>query len=197
VTLDQELTFALHINRLCHDCYYQLRQLRIISCSLTSNATATLVHAFVTARFDYCSTLYVGIPALSLGCLELVIRTSARLIGGIPRTGHVSIYMPDVIHWLSFQHCIVLRISALVWRCLRSLAPAYLRDLCYLALGTRGSSCLRSMERGVFFVPESMGGSQCAGQQNDRDDAFRSEGRGFESRSSRHVWTLDKSFTYS
>ena len=34
VTLDQELTFASHINRLCRDCYYQLRQLRTISRSL-------------------------------------------------------------------------------------------------------------------------------------------------------------------
>src|SRR6218665_2327399 len=47
VTLDQQLTFAPHINRLCSDCYYQLRQLRVISRSLTSTATATLVHAFV------------------------------------------------------------------------------------------------------------------------------------------------------
>src|SRR6218665_186830 len=33
LTLDQQLTFAPHINRLCRDCYYQLRQLRIISLS--------------------------------------------------------------------------------------------------------------------------------------------------------------------
>src|SRR6218665_1062724 len=54
LTLDQQLTFAPHINRLCRDCYYQLRQLRVISRSLTSTATATLVHAFVTSRLDYC-----------------------------------------------------------------------------------------------------------------------------------------------
>src|SRR6218665_2622422 len=53
LTLDQQLTFAPHINRLCRDCYYQLRQLRVISRSLTSTATATLVHAFVTSRLDY------------------------------------------------------------------------------------------------------------------------------------------------
>src|SRR6218665_2706055 len=69
LTLDQQLTFAPHINRLYRDCYYQLRQLhvRVISRSLTSTATATLVHAFVTSRLDYCSTLYVGLPAVGLG----------------------------------------------------------------------------------------------------------------------------------
>src|SRR6218665_1852499 len=35
LTLDHQLTFAPHINRLCRDCYYQLRPLRVISRSLS------------------------------------------------------------------------------------------------------------------------------------------------------------------
>src|SRR6218665_3775995 len=97
--LVESIAFNPHINRLCRDCYYQLRQLRVISRSLTSIATATLVHAFVTSRLDYCSTLYIGLPAVRLGCIERVIRAAARLIGGIPRAGHVSAYMLDVLHW--------------------------------------------------------------------------------------------------
>src|SRR6218665_4027998 len=154
LTLDQQLTFAPHINRLCRDCYYQqLRQLRVISRSLTSTATATLVHAFVTYRLDYCSTLYIGLPAVRLGCLERVIRTAARLIGGIPRTGHVSAYMLDVLHWLPLQQRIMFRIGAMVWRCILGLAPAYLRDLCCPTPGARGRSSLRSSEQGLLFVP--------------------------------------------
>ena len=70
VSLDQELTFAPHINSLCRDCYYQLR-----TSSLTS--TATLMHAFVTARLGYCSTLYAGLHAVHLGWNGL----SALLLG--------------------------------------------------------------------------------------------------------------------
>src|SRR6218665_3229180 len=114
--------------------------IRVISRSLTSTATATLVHAFVTYRLDYCSTLYVGLNASRLGCLERVIRTAARLIGGIHRTGHVSAYMLDVIHWLPLQQLIIFRIGAMVWRCILGLAPAYLRDLCHPIQGTRGRS---------------------------------------------------------
>src|SRR6218665_2217201 len=33
LTLDQQLTFAPHINRLCRDCYYQLRELCHLSLS--------------------------------------------------------------------------------------------------------------------------------------------------------------------
>jgi len=118
----------------------------------TPTATATLVHSFVSARLDYCSTLYAGLPGLRLGCLERVIRTAARFIGGIPRTGHVSAYMLDVRHWLHFHHWLTFCLAAVVWRCQLGLAPAYLQDLCYPTLGTRGRSALRSMERGVLFV---------------------------------------------
>src|SRR6218665_859020 len=133
--------------------FYQLRQLRVISRSLTSTATATLVHAFVTSRLDYCSTLYVGLPAVRPGCLERVICTAARLIGGIPRTGHVSAYMLDVLHWLPLQQRIIFRIGVMVWRCILGLAPAYLRDLCRPTPGTRGCRSLPSSEEGLFFVP--------------------------------------------
>src|SRR6218665_2367626 len=153
LTLDQQLTFAPHINRLCRDCYYQLRQLRVISRCLTSTATATFVHAFVTSRLDYCSTLYVGLPAVRLGCLERAIRTAACLIGGIHRTGHVSAYMLDVLRWLPLQQRTIFRIGAMVWRRILGLAPAYLRDLCHPTPGTRGCSSLRSSEQGLLFVP--------------------------------------------
>src|SRR6218665_2401335 len=39
---------------------------------------------------------------------------SALLIGGIPRTGHVSAYMLDVLHWLPLQQRIMFRIGAMV-----------------------------------------------------------------------------------
>src|SRR6218665_4082566 len=59
VTLDQDLTFAPHLNSLSRSCYYQLRQLRTVARSLTPTATATLVHSFVASRLDYCSCFYI------------------------------------------------------------------------------------------------------------------------------------------
>jgi len=76
----------------------------ILFCSFTSTATATLAPAFVTARLDYTAIqhtlyMYVGLSALHLRWLERGIRTCARLIRGIPRTGHVSAYMLDALVW--------------------------------------------------------------------------------------------------
>src|SRR6218665_1859117 len=66
VTLDQELTLAPHIRSLCRSCYYQLLQLRTVSWSVTSTAAAILVLFFVIPRLDYCSSLYIGLPATRL-----------------------------------------------------------------------------------------------------------------------------------
>src|SRR6218665_670950 len=115
-------------------------------------AASATCHLSLSHFHCYCSTLYVGLPAVRLGCLERVIRTATRLIGGIPRTGHVSAYMLDVLHWLPLQQRIMFRSGAMVWRCILSLAPAYLRDLCCPSPGTRGRSSLRSSEQGLLFV---------------------------------------------
>src|SRR6218665_3956138 len=66
VMLDPELTFSHHINLIARKCYYQLHQLRVVSCSLTHQSTLTLVHAFVTSSIDSCSSLLAGLPLGSL-----------------------------------------------------------------------------------------------------------------------------------
>jgi len=63
-----EFTFPPHMQRLIRDCYYQLRQLRIVTRSLTASAAITLVYAFIIAWLDYCSNLYTGLT----GCLVLI-----------------------------------------------------------------------------------------------------------------------------
>jgi len=71
VTLDQELTFASHIHRiylLSCDAYHQSGQHRTVVHSLTPDATATLIHAFITACLDHCCSLYAGFQVGRIGC---------------------------------------------------------------------------------------------------------------------------------
>src|SRR6218665_2198326 len=126
VILDQEITFARHLNSLSRACYYQLRQFHTFARSLTPTAPATLVHSFVVSRLDYCSCLYTGLPATRLSCLDRVLRSAARLIGRIPKYDHISTYMSDILRWLPARQRIEYRMAALVWRCLLGLDPAYL-----------------------------------------------------------------------
>src|SRR6218665_2654009 len=128
--------------------------LRNMECTLSAeSATATLVHAFVANRLDYCSSLYAGLPACQLACLDRVLRSAARLIGGIPNFGHVSKYMLDVLNWLPAEQRISYRIASIVWRCLLGLAPLYLRELCCPLHSAMSSRSLRSSQQGLLLVP--------------------------------------------
>src|SRR6218665_3148136 len=81
------------------------------------------------------------------------LRTAARLSGRIPKFGHVSRYMLDVLHWLPLKQRISYRIISLIWRLLLGLAPAYHRDLCHTTMGIPGRRSLRSTEQGLLLVP--------------------------------------------
>src|SRR6218665_3462280 len=129
-TTDQELSFSLHINQLTRSCYYQLRQLRVVSRSFSFSAAAALVHAFVTSRLDHCSSILAGLPVPQTARLDRVLRCAARLIGRIPKYGSVSAYMRDTLHWLPIAQRICYRIAVLVWWCLLGSAPGYLCELC-------------------------------------------------------------------
>src|SRR6218665_3894194 len=78
--LDQELSFVEHITALTRSCFNHLRQLRVVSRSLSASSTCTLVHAFKVNRLDNCSSLYCGLPQVRLQPLDGVLRAAARII---------------------------------------------------------------------------------------------------------------------
>src|SRR6218665_1234351 len=98
-------------------------------------------------------SIYSGLPSVRLVSLSRVLRSAARLIGQIPKFGHVSSYMLEVLHWLPIRQRMEYRVASLVWRCQLGLALAYLIDLCRPVSGSRSSRSLRSSERGLFSVP--------------------------------------------
>ena len=85
VTLDQELTLSSHIGNTCRSGFYQLRQLRLIRRHLTDKTAATLVHAFVMSRVDYCNAVLIGIAKQQMSRLQMILNTAARLLLRIPR----------------------------------------------------------------------------------------------------------------
>jgi hypothetical protein len=155
LTLDQELGLSQHVNLISRSCYYQLRQLRVVSRSLSHDALVVLVHAFVTSRIDHCCSILVGLPLGVLGRLDRVMRSAARLIGRIPKFGSVSAYMRDVLHWLPVAQRIPYRIAALVSRCIVGCAPSYLRDLCRPVSDVVARRALRSATTGQLLVPRA------------------------------------------
>ena len=90
-------------------CYYHLRQIRSVRRSLTTQAASALIHAFISSRIDFGNAIYSGLGSSLTLKLQSVLNASARLIGGIPKFGHISTYMRDTLHWLPIPQASNLR----------------------------------------------------------------------------------------
>src|SRR6218665_1034651 len=84
--------------------------------------------------------------------LDGVLRAAARMIGGVPRFGHISEFMRDTLHWLPVRQRIRYRLSTIVWRCALGIAPTYLLELFILTSSCTGRQYLRFASRGDFVV---------------------------------------------
>ena len=51
-----------HVSTICSTCFYRLRQIRRIRRSIDTDSAATLVHAVIASRVDYCNTVLAGSP---------------------------------------------------------------------------------------------------------------------------------------
>ena len=159
VTIDSELRMADHIANLCKSSYFQLRQLRQIRRSLTTDARKTLVHAFISSRLNYCNSLLFGIGEGLVKKLQSVQNAAARFIMGIKKHDHITPVLRD-LHWLPISKRIVFKVAILVYKSLHGLAPPYLADDCILASSVAGRTQLRSAANFDLVWHGKSGGSR-------------------------------------
>jgi len=152
VTVDSQLTMADHVAALCRSCFFQLRQLRTIRSSLTTDAAKTLVHAFVSSRLDYCNSLLAGITGGLLKKMQAVQNAAARVITRTRKFDHITPILRD-LHWLPIRHRINFKIAVLVFKCLHGCAPPYLADDIIPLVSIPGRRRLRSSVTQTLFVP--------------------------------------------
>ena len=122
-------------------CFYQLRQLRIIRRSLTTDAAHSLVRALIHTRVDYCNGLLAAGPKYLLQKLQSVLRAAVRLV---LQSADCSSRIVRPFLTLCNGSCtgsrwqIASGLNCVRWytdyRCLHGLAPHYLSDLCTPAM---------------------------------------------------------------
>ena len=78
VTLSFDLTMDKHVSNVCSAGFYLLRQLRRVRRSLDTESAATLVHAFVTSRIDYCNVLLAVAPKATTDKLQCLLNASSQ-----------------------------------------------------------------------------------------------------------------------
>jgi len=154
VYFDCHLDMRKHINNVSRQCYFQLRQLRVIRRTLPSSVLKTLLHAFVSSRLEYCNSLFFGLPKCDLKKLQSVQNAAARLFGGLWKYDHITPIMQNELHWLPIAYRIEYKIAVLVFKSLHQQAPNYLTEMCRPALQSICLSRNRSASNGEL-VPHS------------------------------------------
>jgi len=152
VTIDSRLTMVDHVSAVCRACYFQLRQLRLVLQSLTSEAATSLVHAFISCRLDYCNVLLYGIADSQLQRLQSAQNAAARLVTGLRRTEHITPILRS-LHWLPIRQRVTYKLATLVHKCINGHAPEYLAEFCHPSVDRRPG--MRSADSGKLHVPRA------------------------------------------
>jgi len=90
VTLTSELSLDKHVANVVASCFYWFRQIWGVRVSLDEKSTATLVHAFVTSRVDYCNAILAGANKLQ--------RVMSAATGIISNTRKYDIGLTGILH---------------------------------------------------------------------------------------------------
>ena len=109
--------------------YHQLRQLRPVARSLSTDAAKTLVHAFVSNRLDYCNALLYGMSEGLLHYLQSAQNVTVRLVTGARRRDHITPNLRQ-LHWLPVRKRVQFKVAVLVFQGLSGNALTYLADNC-------------------------------------------------------------------
>ena len=78
VLIDIGMTLARQVNHISGVCLFQLRQLRIISRSLISDASHALVRILIHTRIDYCNGLLASCPRYLTDKLQVYSSSRGR-----------------------------------------------------------------------------------------------------------------------
>jgi len=102
---------------ICASCFFWLRQLRRVRRSLDDESVKTLVHAFVTARADYCKMVLASSSRSVTDKLQRVMNAAARLVSGTRKYDRgLSHILHADLHWLDVADRVRYKLGVTVHR---------------------------------------------------------------------------------
>lgn len=129
IIFDSALNMKAHINFLCKNANFHLRNIGAIRKYITKHSCIQLVHALITARLDYANSLLFGVPDNQLNKLQRILNTAARIVSLSPRINHITPILHN-LHWLPVKQRIIFKILIITFRAVHGSAPRYIMELC-------------------------------------------------------------------
>ena len=144
VVLGSSLSFRSHIDSVTRTCNFHISNLYMIRNFINRRNLITLVHSLIVSKVDYCNSLLVGLPNVTLKKLQSVLNRAARLIFSLSPRVPTTPFLID-LHWLPVKARIEFKICLIVFKALKFNQPSYIREL--LQHPVYGSALsLRSLE---------------------------------------------------
>ncbi|KAF7251651.1 hypothetical protein EYD10_02851 [Varanus komodoensis] len=127
VLLDPELSLEAQVTAVARSAFLQLRLIHQLRPYLENDCLATVTHALVTSRLDFCNALYVGLPLKTVRILQLVQNRAARLLMGTGRYVHMTPVLRQ-LHWLPIEVRAQFKVLVMTYKALNGLGPGYLKE---------------------------------------------------------------------
>ncbi|KAF7249282.1 Peroxisome proliferator-activated receptor gamma coactivator 1-beta [Varanus komodoensis] len=127
VLLDPELSLEAQVTAVARNAFLQLRLSNPLRPYLEYDCLATVTHALVTSRLDFCNALYVGLPLKTVRTLQLVQNRAARLLTGTGRYAHMTPVLRQ-LHWLPIEARAQFKVLIMTYKALNGLGPGYLNE---------------------------------------------------------------------
>ena len=93
VTYNCGYTFASHITKVCHACYYHLKDLRHIQKFLSVETAALLANSMISNQIDYCHSLLYGVNKYNVAKSKKIRNALCRTVFRLDKTIHVIPYL--------------------------------------------------------------------------------------------------------
>ena len=130
VVFDQNMSFNAHATSVSKSAYFQLHNISRKRKSLTKDAAAACIHAFVTSKLDFCNALLYGLPKCTSGVFKKVQYAAARTLTCMKKTSRQ--HMTPVLkglNWLPFNRRIEYKLLLVTYKAINGIGPDYIREL--------------------------------------------------------------------
>ncbi|KAF7239825.1 Ran-binding protein 17 [Varanus komodoensis] len=125
--LDPELSLEAQVTAVARSAFLQLRLIHQLRHYLEEDCLATVTHALVTSRLDFCNALYVGLPLKTVWILQMVQNGAARMLLGTGRYSHITPVLFQ-LHWLPIEVRAQFKVLVITYKALNGLGPGYLKE---------------------------------------------------------------------
>ena len=128
IVLDSSLCFRSHIESIVKTCNFHIRNLYMIKDFVNKKNLVSLVHSLIVSKVDYCNSLLIGLPNITLKKVQSVLNKAARLIFSLPPRVPTTSSLIE-LHWLPLKARIEYKICLITFKALKFNQPSYIREL--------------------------------------------------------------------